>query len=235
MEAITKNPKIWIILLSSFLSSCLGQQNGGGSDSSSLSKPKGFNSALSAESQASVANSYQLVRLDGTTPVDGTESGPILVCTRQMEYCTQTCLSIYMPSQTRWSVFSTGFLLGGKCAAFALAYPDGQTIPRIKYWIGSFVYNAGQVTGRCSIDYSNPDFDGRAYFDFVRPQNSQAYYVHNFYDLNGNPVSTVQLLNYLPPGLWTFHDASLSSSDITPQLSSNYSCVKESDIGGAFQ
>lgn len=117
---------------------------------------------------------------------------------------------------------------------FAMAYSNGTDIPRAKMWIGNYVQSGNSVVGRCVINFNSPDFDGRAYFSFVRPQNASAYYLHSFYDLSNNPLSSIRLLNFNPPGLWTFHDSSITNADITPQLT-NYSCVKENAISGAFQ
>jgi hypothetical protein len=226
------NLKPWIIAFSTVLISCQGQ-NGGGSSSSSVSNPKAFNSALNAESQSSVAASYRLVKMDGSTPIDGSEN-KILVCTPKFEYCTQTCIAAYVPSAERWSVFKTDWLSpSGKCVGVAMAYSDGSSIPRYKLWIGTFVFTSG-VNGYCSININSPDENGRAYFSFERPANASAFYQHNLFDLSGSATGTVRLLNFNPPGLFTYHDASISNGDLTPQLT-NFNCVKESEIGGAFQ
>jgi len=228
-----KNTNLWIIALSLSLTSCLGQQGGSGSDASSGSNPKAYNSALNAESQSAVAASYKLVKLDGSTPIDGSEN-KILVCTPKFEFCTETCIAAYVPTAERWSVFKTDWLSpSGNCVGVAMAYPDGSSIPRFKLWVGTFVFTSG-VLGYCSINSSNPDIDGRAYFSFERPANASAFYQHNFFDLAGSAAGTVQLLNFNPPGLYTYHDASISNADITPQLT-NFSCIKESEISGAFQ
>jgi hypothetical protein len=222
----------WLFVLLSLCMCSCNEKDSESSTSNSIASPTGFNSSMNAVSKSSA--SYRLVRLDGATPIDGTEDA-ILVCTPKMEYCTQTCISVYRPDLERWSVFKTDYLSGGgKCVGFAMTYSNGADIPKYKYWVGNYVQSGGSVVGRCSISVKSPTSEGRAYFDFVRPSNASAYYAHYFYDLSGNSVSSMRLLNFLPPAMWTYHDSAVSNADITPQLT-NWSCIKESAIGDAFQ
>lgn len=226
--------KIAVLLISVFsLSGCL---DSGGSSSSDSSGGGGnavvYNSALNAKTQ-SLSASYRLVKLDGTTPIDDSEDS-ILVCGSDMSWCKQTCISIYRPV-TRWSTFQSSWLSpSGKCVGAAMSYSDGITIPRFKYWIGTFIFNSGSsVLGHCSFNLGSPDFEGKAYFDFVR--GAPSYYVQNFFDLSDNAVSNMQLLTFNPPGIYSYHDSSVSNSDITLQLTNSGGCVKEANIGNTFQ
>lgn len=220
-----------ISIFAFLLTGCLDQKGATSSIGSDANAPITYGSAIEAVPQSST--NYLLLRLDGVTAIDGTENS-ILACTPKKEYCTQTCISIYRPDVERWSVFRTDYLNGGKCVAYALAYPNGTDIPRIKYWLGTYQQNAGQVVGICVVNAANPTYDGRAYFSFVRPNNSQSYYLHSFFDDNGNLTGSVRLLNFLPPAMWTYHDGTVTNADITPQLTSGFSCVKESEIINAF-
>lgn len=219
------------ILFYIFLIGCGDQKADKATLGSGGASPVNYKSAIESIPQS--ASNFLLLRLDGTTPIDGTENS-ILACTPKKEYCVQTCISVYRPDIERWSVFKTDYLNGGKCVAYALAYPDSQTIPRMKYWLGNYVQNPGQVTGSCVVNTGSPDSEARAYFSFVRTQ-SPNYYLHSFFDNSGNLTGSVRLLNFLPPAMWTYHDGTVTNADITPQLTSGYSCIKESEITSALQ
>ena len=219
-----------IILFCGLLAGCGDQKSDKASIDSGGSSPVNYKSAIASIPQS--AANYLLLRLDGITPIDGTENS-ILVCTSKKEYCIQTCISIYRPDIERWSVFKTDYLNGGKCVAYALAYPDGQSIPKMKYWLGNYVQNSGQVTGSCVVNTGSPDTEARACFSFVRPTNSSSYYLHSFFDNSGSLTGSVRLLNFLPPAMWTYHDATVTNADITPQLT-NFSCIKETEISQAL-
>lgn len=220
----------YTILFCILLAGCADQKSDKASFGSGSGSPISYKSAIESIPQS--ATNYLLLRLDGSTPIDGTENS-ILVCTPKKEYCVQTCISIYRPDIERWSVFKTDYLNGGKCVAYALAYPNGQTIPKMKYWSGTYVQNPGQVSGSCVVNAGSPDTDARAYFSFVRTQTPN-YYLHSFFDNSGNLTGSVRLLNFLPPAMWTYHDSTVTNADITPQLSSGYSCIKESEIPTAL-
>lgn len=223
---------LFTILFCILSTGCGDQKSDKASIGSGGSPPVAYKSAIESIPQSST--NYLLLRLDGITPIDGTENS-ILVCTSsKKEYCVQTCISIYRPDIERWSVFKTDYLNGGKCVAYALAYPDGQTVPRTKYWLGNYIQNAGQVTGSCVVNVGSPTSEGKSFFSFVRPQNSPSYYLHSFFDNSENLTGSVRLLNFLPPAMWTYHDGSVTNADITPQLVSGFSCVKESEVGNAF-
>lgn len=120
--------------------------------------------------------------------------------------------------------------LSTKCAkAHALAYPDGQSIPKMKYWLGNYIQTSGQVTGSCVVNKESPDLEGKAYFSFIRPENNSAYYLHSFFDNSEKLTRSIGLLNFSPPTMWTYHDSSVTNADITPQLT-NFSCIKEEDL-----
>ncbi len=223
---------------------CLSCNNQGSSTSSSSdpsSNIQTYKSSIAAIAQS--PSSLRLVKLDGVTPIDGTEND-ILVCTKSFEYCTQTCISIYRPEFVRWSVFKTDYLTGGKCVAVAMAYPDGTTIPRMAYWQGTYVYNAPpSVVGKCSIDVVHPSFDGKAYFDFVRvpagqvspaPGGARTYYLHSWFDMAENPVKSFMPRTFNAPSMWTYSDSSVAVEEITPILVNGFSCIKQSEISNAF-
>lgn len=226
--------KIAILLISVFgLSACLDKVGSSTADSSTGGgNAVVYNSSLNAQAQSSV-NSYRLLKLDGITPIDESEDS-ILLCASDGSWCKQTCISIYRPV-TRWSTFQSSWLSpNGKCIGAAMSYPDGSAIPRFKYWIGNFIFNSGSsVAGRCSFNINSPDFDGRGYFDFVR--GAPSYYVQKFFDLSGNSISNMQLLIFNPPGIFSYHDSSVSNGDITLQLTNSGGCVKEANIGTTFQ
>lgn len=195
-----------------------------------VSPPKKYESALESAPQPST--SYLLLRMDGS-PIDGSEN-QILVCTPKKEICIESCISIYRPEIERWSIFKTDYLNGGKCVAYALAYSNGVDVPRAKYWLGEYKQNYGRaVTGTCAVNAANPTYEGRSFFNFVRIQ-SPNYYLHNFFDNAGRLTGSVRLLNFLPPAMWSYHDSTVTNADITPQLVSGFSCIKEHEIFNAF-
>ena len=173
--------------------------------------------------------------------VDGSEN-IIKACTSDGSYCFSTCISVYFPQFVRYSLFRTDFLLGNKCAASLLAYPDDSGLPAPFYhWQGQYVATPGRVVGSCNVNLSSPTFMGRSTFEEVRIPEGQPtsgpriYYTHNWYNEDGTPFRTITLQNYTPPSYYVFKDSSFTSSDITMALVSGFSCIKPEEVGNAFQ
>jgi hypothetical protein len=211
----------------------------GSTTGSSTNQPKA--PASSIDSAVTRPSSGLVFRdLDGG-PVDGSEN-IIMACTSDGSYCFSTCISSYFPQFVRYSLFRTDFLLGNKCAASLLAYPDDSGLPApFYYWQGQYVATPGRVVGTCSVNLSNPTFMGRSTFEEVRVPEGQPtsgpriYYTHNWYNVDGTPYRTLTLQNYLPPGYYVFKDSSFTTSDITMALVSGFSCIKLEEVGNAFQ
>lgn len=226
---MTKIRYPFLILWMLFISGCQVSTRDPSSKVLGVLPPRIYKSAIESVPQSSA--NYLLLRMDGG-PIDGSEN-QILVCTPNQEICAQSCISVYRPEVERWSIFKTDYLNGGKCVAFALAYPSGYDIPKIKYWVGNYQLDAGKVTGTCMVNMANPTYEGRAFFNFVKTQLPN-YYLQNFFDHAGNLSGSVRILNFNPPSMWTYHDSKVTNADITPQLTS-WSCVKELEIQDALR
>lgn len=224
------------------LSGCL--DNSGDSTSSpgeSTSPSKAPASALEAKSVLSTSG-LKFYNLNGGA-LTGNEN-LILACTSDNQACKSVCISSYFPSAIRYSLFRTDFLLGNKCAAALLAYPNNSGLPApFYYWRGQYVTTPPSVTGSCSVNLSSPTYMGRSAFYEVRvpegqptPANgSRIYNTHTWYDSNANEVTTWTLQNYLPPSYWSFKDTSFTASDLTMALVNGYACIKLEEVGNAFQ
>lgn len=233
---------ILLYVISVSVAGCLNQS--GKSDPSSTDgsgKQKAPASALEATKTLS-ATGLNFYTLNGGT-LTGNEN-VIRICTSGNEYCWSGCIASYFPEQRRYSLFRTDFLLGNKCAAALLAYPDNSGIPStFYYWRGQYVTTPPSVTGSCSVNLSSPTYMGRSAFYEVRVPEGQAtpangsriYNTHTWYDSNANEVTTWTLQSYLPPSYWTFKDSSFTSSDITMALVSGFACIKLEEVGNAFQ
>lgn len=233
-----------IMLLMAFvvsLAGCLDKagDSSGSTTDGSTTQPKAPVSSI--DSTVAQPSSGLIFRdLDGG-PVDGSEN-IIMACTSDGSYCFSTCISVYFPQYVRYSLFRTDFLLGNKCAASLLAFPDDSGLPApFYYWQGQYVTTPGRVVGSCNVNLSSPTFMGRNTFEEVRVPEGQPtngpriYYTHNWYDVNGNPYKTITLQNYLPPSYYIFRDTAFTTSDITMALVNGFACIKLNEVGNAFQ
>jgi hypothetical protein len=227
---------ILVLIFSVSIAGCLNQT--GKSDSSSTDgsgQQKAPISALEATKTLS-ASGLKFYTLNGGT-LTGNEN-TIRVCTSGNEYCWSGCIASYFPDRRRYSLFRTDFLLGSKCAASLLSYPDNSGLPApFYYWQGQY------ASSRCSINLSSPTFLGRSTFTEVRvpegqptPSNGmRVYYRHDWFDMNSIPYANVDLLNYVPPSYFNFKDTNFTTSDINMALANGFSCIKLEEVGNAFQ
>jgi hypothetical protein len=217
---------IWIILSSCKESGTSStSQNSDGSDS----VPQ---TALEQKSVVNKAPQRRLFRTDGGQ-ITGNEN-IIRVCTPDLVYCWSACISAYLPSSVRWSIFRTPWLLTNKAAAVAISYPDDENLPqRFTYWEGT---NMGGVY---SFNRSAPAFDGRGLFDLVTTPEGQAtahpngyrvYYTLGFHNLAGSLQSSKILESLNPPGYFEFKESAFTASSMNFQLMNGASCIKESEI-----
>lgn len=231
---------VFLIGPMSLLIGCLEQSgNSSGSTSNDSTQPKAPASSIDSAATRSTSG-LKFYNLNGG-PVNGSEN-IILACTSDGSYCFSTCISVYFPGYARYSLFRTDFLLGSKCAASLLAYPDDSGLPApFYYWQGQYVATPGRVVGSCQVNLASPTYMGRSAFFEVRvPEGQPAngpriYYTHNWYDVTGNPFKTWTLQNYLPPSYWTFKDPAFTASDMTMALVHGFSCIKLEEVGNAFQ
>ncbi len=222
---------ILLISIPIFLGSC---KEAGGSGSSQGSG--GYDSVpQTALEQKSVVNKAPLRRLFTTEggQINGSEN-IVRVCTPDLVYCWSSCISAYVPSAVRWSLFRTPWLLNNKAAVIAISYPDDENLPqRLIYWEGT------NFAGVYSFNRSSPAFDGRGLFDLVTTPEGQAtahpngyrvYYTLGFHNRAGNLLSTKIIDSFNPPGYFEFKESGFTSSSMTFQLMAGASCIKESEM-----
>lgn len=224
------------------LSGCPTSNNNSSSGSStSPATPRVPSSSIEATNQPPARSGLIFYDQDWG-PVDGSEN-IIMACSSDGIYCFSTCISVYFPQFVRYSLFRTDFLLGNKCAASLLAFPDDSGLaPPFYYWQGQYVATPGRVVGSCNVNLSSPTFIGRSTFEEVRVPEGQPtpshgrriYYAHNWYHSDGSLHKSITLQNYLPPAYYIFKDSSFTSSDITMALVPGSACIKLEEVGNAF-
>jgi hypothetical protein len=224
--------KVFATLLSILLISACKEASGPSESQISNSSDSAPQTALEQKSVANKTPQRRLFRLDGGE-LTGNENN-IRVCTPDLVYCWSACISAYMPSVVRWSVFRTPWLLTNKAAAVAIAYPDVEDLPqRFVYWEGS------NIGGVYSFNRNNPVFDGRGLFSFVQTPEGQAtvhpngfrvYYTLGFHNTTGNLQNIKILESFNPPGYFEFRESAFTSSSMNFQLMNGASCIKESEI-----